>query len=455
MKKKLIFVIGAGSAGVRFARKINKHDFDVYLAESKDLGGTCVNQGCIPKKLFAYASEFDQLIHDSTVFGWDSANLGAFNWQNLRNNVQNEIKRLNKIYSKLLENSGVKVLHNSAKFISNDTISCGSQNFIFDIAVVACGSKPSIPPIIGIEHCITSNEIFKMATFPKTAVILGGGYIALELASILIGLGCGTTLINRSKYFLRGFEPELTKEVLFGLRKRGLNILEDVTVDNIKDNNGSKLIATTNGSYSADIVVAALGRVPKTENLGLENAITNYKEGLKITVNDGFKTSNDKIYALGDVIEQSQLTPVAIAHAERLISILEKKNIITALADEHIPSAVFTNPEFASVGVTEEKACRIYGTKNVIIFESKFSSLHQIMQSDPNKTSIKLICKNDMQKTILGVHMVGHGVAEIIQMFTPFVKFSNSKDMLDSVIGIHPSVGEEFFSMQNSRPAKS
>ena len=440
-----LFVIGAGSGGVRTARVAASQGKRVAIAEVSDLGGTCVNVGCVPKKLFVYASQFPELFHASQGYGWNHSNQATFNWNTLRDNKSNEIARLNAIYQKLLNDSGATIIQGRAKIEAPQRISINGQQYSAKKILIATGGWPHIPDIPGKELAVSSNEMFSLAELAKRAVIVGGGYIAVEFAGILNGLGVETHLIYRGKQLLKSFDSDCCEKVTDGMIKKGVKVSLDTNVSSItKCQQQLNINLDSGSSITADMVLYATGRQANTEGLGLENTKVTLNDRKAIMVDENYCTSEPSIYAIGDVIDRVQLTPVAIKQAMVLINHLYADD--TAKLDyTNIPTAVFSQPELATVGLTEAQAKQQY--TDIAVYRSDFKPMFDTLGQGSDRTFMKMIV-NMTNDRVIGCHMVGHHAAEIIQGVAIAIKAGATKSHFDSTIGIHPSTAEEFVTLK-------
>jgi glutathione reductase (NADPH) len=440
-----LFVIGAGSGGVRTARVAASKGKRVAIAEVSDLGGTCVNVGCVPKKLFVYASQFPELFHASQGYGWQQHQSASFDWNKLKDNKNAEISRLNSIYEKLLNTSGATIIHGRAKIEAPQRVSINGVDYTAEKILIATGGWPFIPDIPGGELAITSNEIFHLDQLPEKAVIVGGGYIAVEFAGILNGLGVKTELIYRGNRLLKNFDNDCTIKVTQGMIDKGITIRHNTDVISISQSQHNLSVSLDNGNTIAtDMVLYATGRVANTEGLGLENTAVTTGSNRAIVVDNNYRTHEPSIYAIGDVIDRVQLTPVAIKEAMVLINHLYADNK-TTVDYTHIPTAVFSQPELATVGLTEAQAKQQYD--NIVIYRSDFKPMFETLGQGNARAFIKMIVDKSSDK-VLGCHMVGHHAAEIIQGIAIAIKAGATKAQFDATIGIHPSTAEEFVTLK-------
>ena len=438
------FVIGAGSGGVRCARMSAFYGARVGIAEERYLGGTCVNVGCIPKKLFAYGSHYAAAFEDAAAYGWDVGS-SSLNWERLINNKNTEINRLNAIYQKILNDNNVCIYESRAVLQDNHTLNVGEKKVTADKILIATGSWPLIPDFVGREYAITSNEAFFLEKLPERVVIVGGGYIAVEFTGIFHGYGSQVTQLYRSDLFLRGFDHDLRTHLAEEMMKQGIDLRFNSNVASIEKTVDSLRIDLQDGSQiNADAVMYATGRVPNTRNMGLEDVGVKLGDDGSINVNNNFQTSIPNIYALGDAIDRFQLTPVAIAEAMVLSSNLFKGTSLS-LDYSNIPTAVFSHPTIGTVGLTEDQAHNRF--EDVEIYCSRFKPLLHTLTKRDEKTLMKLIVDKASDR-VVGCHMVGPEAGEIIQGIGIAIKAGVTKAQFDSTIAIHPTAAEEFVTMR-------
>jgi glutathione reductase (NADPH) len=440
-----LFVIGAGSGGVRAARMAASKGKKVAVAEERYLGGTCVNVGCVPKKLFVYASQFPELFHASAGFGWSIPQQPKFDWPVLRDNKTAEIERLNGIYNNLIDNSGADLYDGRATIAGPHLVSVNGQTYSARAILVATGSWPYIPEFPGSEHAISSNEMFFLDELPKTAVVVGGGYIAVEFAGILNGLGVETHLLYRGAHLLKSFDQEMSQKVVEGMRAKGVHTHLNTEVNEIISTNDGLQVALNNGqNIDAGLALYATGRRANTANLGLENTAVVMAANGSIVVDDQFCTAEPSIYALGDVIDRVQLTPVAIQEAMVLVDHLFGERV-ARIDYSDIPTAVFCQPELGTVGLSEEQAREEYA--DVAVYLSDFKPMLQTLGGGSDRITMKLIV-DTASDVVVGCHMVGDHAAEIIQGMGIALKAGATKAHFDATVGIHPSAAEEFVTMR-------
>ncbi|WP_066424744.1 glutathione-disulfide reductase [Anabaena sp. 4-3] len=444
-----LFVIGAGSGGIATARRAAEYGAKVGIVEFDRLGGTCVNRGCVPKKLMVYASRFPDIFAEAQGYGW-SAVQSSLNWDEMITRVNNEVTRLNGIYQRMLDNSKVQVYQGRGKLIDNHTVEIGDTKVTADKILIAVGGTPVRPNIPGIEHALISDDLFNLKPQPKRVVLLGGGYIGSEFACILHGLGTEVIQVIRQDKILGGFDEDLRTEIQEGMIRHGIRIVNNAEIVEItKTDNGVnvKVKADKEEDILADAIsLAALGRKPNTDNIGLENTgVKVDKEGM-IVVDRYSQTTEENIYAVGDCTSKIQLTPVAINEGRAFADTMfgGKSRVMSY---ENIPTAIFTNPEAATVGLMEAEAMEKYGSDRIKIYRSRFRPMYYTLPGKEEKTMMKLIVNTETDQ-VLGAHMVGDHAAEIIQGVAIAVKMGAKKADFDATVGIHPSSAEEFVTMR-------
>ncbi|MCY4177109.1 MAG: glutathione-disulfide reductase [Endozoicomonadaceae bacterium] len=440
-----LIVIGGGSGGVRASRMAASHGKKVALVEHQALGGTCVNVGCVPKKLFVYSAHFAEDFDDSKGFGW-STDKPSFNWHTLRDNKTSEVHRLNNIYNNLLETVDVQLIKGRGTLQNAHTVRVDNKDYTAAHILLATGSRPFIPDIPGSEHALVSDDIFYLGELPEKIVIIGGGYIAVEFACILNSFGVDTTLAYRGDMLLRGFDTDIRQRISTELIKKGIKCRFNSNVKSVdKQGNGQLCLSWDNGESSkADHILFATGRISNTTNLGLNNVNISTKNNGDIIVGDDYQTNIPSIYALGDLTGGKKLTPVALAEAMHFVDQLYhgKKE---KMDYSSIPTAVFTLPNIATVGLTEEEARDKY--TEISIFKSEFKSLKHALSGRDEKTFMKIIVDKKTDK-VVGCHMLGNDSGEIIQGIAIAMKAGATKAIFDSTVGVHPTTAEEFVTMR-------
>ena len=449
-----LFVIGAGSGGVRAARMAAGFGARVAVAEDRYMGGTCVNVGCVPKKLYVYASEFGKAFGDAREFGWSSGT-PAFDWPTLRDNKKTEISRLNAIYRKLLGGVDAEIINGRARLVDAHTVAVEDRQYTAEKILIATGGWPHVPEFPGSEHAITSNEIFDLEAFPQRLVIVGGGYIAVEFAGIFNGLGAEVTQLYRGPLFLRGFDPDIRAHAAQEIAKTGVDLRFEANVESIEPGPNGLQVQLTGGDVAgtdvgdpevveADAVLYATGRKPHLEGLGLENVNVQLDEFGCIDVDEHYRTTEENIYALGDVIGGQELTPVALA--EGMAFARQQFGGIDNQVDyDFIPTAVFCQPNIGTVGLTEEQARDRFG--HIRLFKSTFKPMKHTISGRDEKTFMKLIVDKASDR-VVGVHMMGPDAGEIMQGIAIALRAGATKALFDSTIGIHPTAAEEFVTMR-------
>ena len=441
-----LFVIGAGSGGVRAARTAAATGAKVAVAEDRYLGGTCVNVGCVPKKLYSYAAHFHEAFDDARGFGWELNEAPSFDWNTLRDNKIGEIKRLNGIYGKLLDNAGVRLINGRAKVVDEHRVEVAGETISAEKILVAVGGWPWVPPFPGSELAMNSNQIFDLDHFPKRFLVLGGGYIAVEFASIFNGLGADAHLVYRGELFLRGFDQEVREFTRDEMAKKGVNLHFNTNIESLEKVEGGIKATLTNGDVlEVDAVLSATGRKPHLEGLGLDRLDIALNENGSIQVNDRFETSVPSILALGDVTGGPELTPVALAEAMHLVAHHYGDAPKAPMNYDNIATAVFCHPNIGTVGLSEEKAREVYGDTRV--YTADFRPMKHTLSGSDERCLMKLIV-DDKSDVVVGAHMVGEEAGEVIQGIAIAVRAGLTKAQFDATVGIHPTGAEEFVTMR-------
>ncbi len=444
-----LFVVGAGSGGVRAARMSASYGARVGIAEERFLGGTCVNVGCIPKKLFAYGSHYPEDAGDAAAFGWTFGK-PVLDWRALIGNKNREIARLNGIYGNLLENAGVTLHEARAVLAGPHALDVGGERVTAENILVAVGGRPEIPDIPGAEHAIVSDDAFHLDERPDRVVVVGGGYIAVEFASIFNGYGAETALVYRRDLFLRGFDIDVRRHLAGEMAGKGVELVWNEVVERIERRDGGLAVTLGSGeTRQADQVLYAIGRRPNTAGMGLEEAGVALAANGAVVVDDRFRTSVDSIYALGDIIDRHQLTPVAIGEAMKLASnLFNGTRLEMDYAD--IPTAVFSNPPVGTVGLTEDDARARFG--GIDVYRSEFRPLRHTLTGGGERTMMKLVVDRASDR-VVGCHMVGPDAGEIVQGVAIALKCGATKAQFDATVGIHPTAAEELVTMREPLPA--
>lgn len=440
-----LFVIGAGSGGVRASRIAAQLGARVAVAESRYLGGTCVNVGCVPKKLFMYGAQFGEEFEAARGFGWTADGL-RFDWATLRDNKTREIERLNGVYTRLLEHAGVRIIHGHARMVDPNQVEVEGRTFRARYILLAGGSWPHVPDLPGAEHAITSNEAFYLPDLPDCIAVVGAGYIALEFASIFNGLGVETHLIHRGPRVLRGFDEDLSERIAREMAIKGIHLHFRTEVQAIKELDKSELqLRLNDGSkFHVGQVMYATGRRALTENLGLDNTGVRCNHKGQVEVNRQNQTAEPSIYAIGDITGGPELTPVALAEGQALANHLFAEG--SGIVDyKNVPTAVFTQPNLAMVGLTEAQARETFDS--IAVFETEFRHIKHTLSGLEEKTYMKLVV-NAANDRVLGCHMMGHEAGEIIQGLAVAMHAGATKADFDATLGIHPTAAEEFVTMR-------
>ena len=441
-----LFVIGAGSGGVAASKRAAAHGVRVAVAEQEAIGGTCVNRGCIPKKLIVYAADFalqNQVAHS---YGWSDFHC-HFDWSRFIAAVHQQVESLNQSYHKTFQKAGIELIRGNATFVDPHTVEIDGRKVTSDKILIAVGGHPIKPDIPGIEHAITSDDMFHLQQLPKRLAIVGGGYIGVEFSSMMNALGVSVTLMDTDSLILSGFDEEIRSAVQKGLILRGIRFLGNTTAKKIEQ--GSEGLQLTKScddgeTITVDTILVATGRAPNTKSLGLDSAGVEVGEKGAIAVDEYSRTTQDNIFAVGDCTNRVPLTPVARAEgrafADTVFGDKQKK-----VDYEYFTSAVFARPEAATVGMTETKAREKFG-ESVQCHHTEFEPLFHSLTEQNNQTMMKLVVDGDSDR-VLGAHMVGEHAAEIIQSLAVAIRKGVTKQDLDDTIGIHPTTGEEFLNM--------
>jgi glutathione reductase (NADPH) len=454
-----LLVIGGGSGGVRAARMAAQRGARVTLVEAggkAGLGGTCVNVGCIPKKLYSYAAHYAEAFEESHGFGWDGP-APRLDWPRLKQNRRTELARLNGVYEKLLDGSSVQVVYGLARLLDPHSVEIravasgdnGTKRITARHILVATGGRPYVPDVPGREHVLTSNEMFDLEPFPARLLVIGGGYIACEFASIFNGLGSRVTQLYRGPQVLRGFDDDVRSFLGAEMIKKGVDLRLNAGMSSItRTPAGLRVELQGGGDLLVDAVLCATGRVPNVEGLGLERAGVAQGTGGAVLVDEHYRTNVPSIYAVGDVTARVQLTPVALAEAMVVVDHLfgpASGGTPRDMSYEFIPSAVFTHPSVGTVGMTEAEARRELGV--VSAYRSEFKALKHTLSGSSERTLMKLVVEEATDR-VVGLHMVGADAGEIVQGFAVAMKAGATKADFDRTIGIHPTAAEEFVTMR-------
>ena len=440
-----LFVIGAGSGGVRAARVAASLGARVAIAEDRYMGGTCVNVGCVPKKLYVYASEFSKGFTDSAGFGWQGG-APTFDWPTLRDRKKAEISRLNAIYERLLEAPGATIISGRAQLSDPHTVTIEGQTFRAEKILIATGTWPYLPDLPGKQHMLTSNEIFDLEHFPKRLLIVGGGYIATEFAGIFNGLGAEVVQAYRGDLFMRGFDDDVRRFLAQEVRKTGVDLRFNTNPKSIDTStNGYRVVFEDDTEVEVDAILCATGRRPNIADLNLQCTSVALNENGFIAVNDEFQTAEASVYALGDLIGGEQLTPVALAEGMAFAH-REFGSGGHEVDYDFIPTAVFSQPNVGTVGYTEEEARQSFGRLD--IYRSEYRPMKHTLSGRDERSMMKLIVDQASQR-VLGVHMVGPDAGEILQGMAIALRMGATKRDFDQTIGIHPTAAEELVTLRD------
>ncbi|MFO0651701.1 MAG: glutathione-disulfide reductase [Polyangiales bacterium] len=444
-----MITIGAGSGGVAASRRAGSYGARVAICEGDRVGGTCVIRGCVPKKLLVYGSHFREDFEDAEGFGW-TVGPRALDWSTLVERKRREVDRLNGVYLRLLRDSGVTLLEGRATLVDAHTVEVAGRRYTAKNILLATGGRPSLPSDVrGIEHAITSDEALDLPGLPRSVVIVGGGYIGVEFASIFNAAGASVTMLIRGDTVLRGFDDDLRAAVTSALREKGVEIRCDQAVSDIERRLDVVNVMTTSGEcFDADAVMFATGRVPNTRGIGLEAVGVALDARGAVVVDARSRSSVEGVYAVGDCTDRLNLTPVAIAEGRAVAESLFN-NRPTVVDHRNVPTAVFCQPPAATVGLSERDARAQHG--EVDVYVTSFRPLKHAITGRNERTTMKLVVDRATQR-VLGCHMVGADAPEIIQGFAVAVKCGATKADFDATVGIHPSAAEEFVTMRERRP---
>jgi len=448
-----LFIIGAGSGGVRAARFAGQYGAKVIVAENKRLGGTCVNLGCVPKKMLVYGASYADDFSDAAAYGW-ATGPREFSWSTLIANKDRQIAWLNGYYDRLLDQSEAKVVQGSARFVDSHTVDVAGERYTAKHILIATGGEPQLPDIPGAERAISSDEAFGLPALPGRVVVVGGGYIATEFACIFHGMGARVRQVYRGDLFLRGFDDSVRSHLADQLRLKGLDLQFNADVSRIEKRSDDTLLVHLNDgrALEADCVLFATGRRPALSGLGLENTDVRLDARGFVAVDEQFRTSDASIYAIGDVIGRMQLTPVALAEGMAVAKRLFKPEDYRPVDYALVPTAVFSLPNVGTVGLTESDARR--AGHELKIFETRIKPLKATLTRTKETSFLKLVVDARTDR-VLGCHMVGPDAGEVIQGLAVALKAGATKAVFDETIGIHPTIAEEFVTMRTPVVMKS
>ena len=442
-----LFVIGAGSGGVRAGRLAAQLGKSVGVAEESLPGGTCVVRGCVPKKFLVYGADYGASIREAAQYGW-SVGEASFDWPTLRDAIQKEVSRLSGIYSTILEKNGATLYRERAEFVDANTVrlTTSGKTITAKTILIAVGGRPWAPEIKGAEHAIVSDDAFTLDTLPEKALIIGGGYIACEFAGIYAGLGVKTTQAYRGGRLLNGFDSEVRDEVGAVQLNNEIDLKFNISPTEIKKTSGGYIVTFDDGSkIGTDIVFMATGRKPNTDSLGLDNAGVEVDTSGAIVVDEYSQSTTKNIYAVGDVTNRVNLTPVAIREAAAFVeTVLKGKK--SAYDHSNIASAVFTRPPVGTVGLSEAEARKEFGDK-VTVYATKFRPMKNTLSGNPQKVFMKLITQGRKEK-VIGIHIVGDYAGEMIQALGICVKAGLTKADFDDTCAVHPTIAEEIVTLK-------
>ncbi|WP_353257980.1 glutathione-disulfide reductase [Prochlorothrix hollandica] len=441
-----LFVLGAGSGGLAASKRAASYGAKVAIAEQDLVGGTCVIRGCVPKKLMVYASHFSHFYQDAVGYGWSPVE-ATFDWSKLVQAVDGEVRRLSRLHISFLEKNNVELFHGQARLVDDHTVAVDDRTFTAEKILIAVGGEATKPQIPGIEHAITSREVFLLPLQPKRLAVVGGGYIGTEFAGVFNGLGTEVFQVVRRGLILRGFDEDLREEVQTGMVKKGVNVLSNTTIEKIeKVPEGVRLVlkGAKDNSLVVDTVLYATGRSPNLEGLGLETAGVETAKGA-IVVNEWSQTSQPHIFALGDCTDKVNLTPVAVAEG-RAFADTQFGNKPHHISYENIATAVFSQPEACTVGMTEIAANAQYGEDGVKVYRTRFRPMIYALPNVDEKILMKLVVHKETDR-VLGAQMVGKDAAEIIQCVAIAVTMGATKKDFDATMALHPTSAEEFVTL--------
>jgi glutathione reductase (NADPH) len=440
-----LFVIGGGSGGVRAARVAATAGARVAIAEEYRFGGTCVIRGCIPKKMMVYAAHYRHDFADAVGYGW-TPGTPRFDWRTLIANKDNEIERLSKIYARLLDDAGVRRIAGRARLTGPHEVAVSDQRFTAGVILIATGGHPFIPAVPGAQHAITSNELVQLPALPPRCVVVGGGYVAVEFASILAGLGSRVSQVYRGPTLLRGFDRDIQSSVTANTRANGVELVLEAEVTAIEKTGSELRVQLSSGAtLPVEAVLFATGRRPNTQRLGLEELGVTLTATGAVAVDEYSRSRVPHIYAVGDVTDRLNLTPVAIRDGQAFVDTVFR-NRPTPVDHALVPTAVFAIPTAATVGLTEDQARREY--PHVDVYRSNYRSLKHTLTERGQRSMMKMVVDRETNR-VLGVHMVGDGADEIVQSLTVALRMGATKADFDAATALHPTSAEEFVLMRN------
>jgi glutathione reductase (NADPH) len=444
-----LFTIGAGSGGVAASRRAGSYGAKVAICEEGRVGGTCVLRGCVPKKLLVYGSHFHDEFADAEGFGWTLPARPELDWGRLVAAKDREIDRLNGVYLRLLRDAGVKLIEGRARILDGHTVEVGGTRYTARYLLVATGGRPHLPEVRGIEHAITSNEALSLPSLPRRLLVVGGGYIGVELAGVFNAAGAQVTMLLRGDTVLRGFDEDIRSTLTAEMKKRGIVIHCETRVSDLEKRGSTISVLTHEGeTLEADAVLFAVGRLPNTHGMGLEEAGVTLGPHGAIAVDAMSQTRVPSIYAVGDCTDRRNLTPVAIAEGRAVVESLFNDHP-TGIDYEYIPSAVFSQPPVGTVGYTECEARARFGA--VDVYASSFRPMKHTLSGRDERAMMKLVVERAGGR-VVGCHVVGADAAEMVQGFAVAIRCGATKAMFDTTVGIHPTSAEELVTMREKRP---
>ena len=441
--------IGGGSGGIASVNRAAMYGMKCALIERSEIGGTCVNVGCVPKKVMWYAAHIAESIHKYAEDYGFNTQIESFNWQTLVKNRQAYIDRIHQSYQNSLSKNNVDLIHGAAQFVNKNTIEVNGEIFTADYILIATGTQPSLPKIEGVEYGIDSNGFFELSALPKTTAVIGSGYIAVELAGVLNALGSQVGLFIRKDFPVRRFDQFLSETLVEVMQADGVKIHTQAIPQKVTKNiDGSVNLHLENGEvHKVDCLIWATGREPHTANLNLDKANVQLNDRGYIEVDKFQNTTQKGIYAVGDITGKMELTPVAVAAGRRLSERLFNNKPNEYLDYENIPTVVFSHPPIGTVGITEQEAIEQYGEQSVKVYNSSFTAMYSAITQHRQPTKMKLVCVGEEEK-IVGIHGIGFGMDEILQGFAVALKMGATKRDFDNTVAIHPTSAEEFVTMR-------
>lgn len=441
--------IGGGSGGIASVNRAAMYGMKCALIERSEIGGTCVNVGCVPKKVMWYAAHIAESIHKYAEDYGFNTQIESFNWQTLVKNRQAYIDRIHQSYENSLSKNNVDLIQGAAQFVNQNTIEVNGEIFTADHILIATGTQPSLPKIEGVEYGIDSNGFFELSALPKTTAVIGSGYIAVELAGVLNALGSQVGLFIRKDFPVRRFDQFLSETLVEVMQADGVKIHTQAIPQKVTKNiDGSVNLHLENGEvHKVDCLIWATGREPHTANLNLDKANVQLNDRGYIEVDKFQNTTQKGIYAVGDITGKMELTPVAVAAGRRLSERLFNNKPNEYLDYENIPTVVFSHPPIGTVGITEQEAIEQYGEQSVKVYNSSFTAMYSAITQHRQPTKMKLVCVGEEEK-IVGIHGIGFCMDEILQGFAVALKMGATKRDFDNTVAIHPTSAEEFVTMR-------